>query len=343
MRLWVWVWCAAAAAEAAPRPYRTSRNRAAIPAADNAHRTIPAANNNETFVQYLNRTGGALAWKRRSRSGRLEELRCAAAAGGPPLEVATLGGSMTKGTGCGSAAECPWPARLAARAASDAESDASIARDARVRVHNLAVSGTCTGCVTATLPPRLDMTVPNVSVVLWDYGVNDADAHKAVYRQGRFKDLRVAAADVLLRELLSRDPPPVVVVIEGSGPVKAHAAAAEHYDLDVLAYHRAAAGAPAPLYHNCSWKPNVAHPLPTVHHALGDLVWWFLAARPTDCSRTTRANAPLPPPLASVAARAFFVTCAAPLDYYASLPPGEPSLGTVASTVGSAWRVRRVS
>jgi|TARA_B100000530_G_scaffold284335_1_gene198630 hypothetical protein len=51
----------------------------------------------------------------------------------------------------------------------------------------------------------------------------------------------------------------------------------------------------------------------------------------------------LPPPLASVAARAFFVTCAAPLDYYASLPPGEPSLGTVASTVGSAWRVRRVS
>ena len=342
MRLWAWVWCAAAA-EAALRPYRTSRNRAAIPAADNAHRTIPAANNNETFVQYLNRTGGALAWKRRSRSGRLEELRCAAAAGGPPLEVATLGGSMTKGTGCGRVAECPWPARLAARAASDAESDASIARDAGVRVHNLAVSGTCTGCVTATLPPRLDMTVPNVSVVLWDYGVNDADAHKAVYRQGRFKDLRVAAADVLLRELLSRDPPPVVVVIEGSGPVKAHAAAAEHYDLDVLAYHRAAAGAPAPLHHNCSWKPNVAHPPPTVHHALGDLVWWFLAARPTDCSRTTRANAPLPPPLASVAARAFFVTCAAPLDYYASLPPGEPSLGTVASTVGSAWRVRRVS
>ena len=60
---------------------------------------------------------------------------------------------------------------------------------------------------------------PNVSVVLWDYGVNDADAHKAVYRQGRFKDLRVAAADVLLRELLSRDAPAVVVVMEGSGPV----------------------------------------------------------------------------------------------------------------------------
>jgi len=291
---------------------------------------------NVSFVQYLSQAGGALAWRRRSTSSRLEELRCAAAAGGPPLEVVAIGGSMTKGTGCGRIAGCPWPARLAARAA--------VARDsgARIRIHNLAVSGTCTGCVTASLPLRLDMNVPNVSVVLWDYGVNDADSHKAVYRQGRFKDLRRAAADVFLRGLLSRVPPPAVVVIEGSGLVTPHAAAAEHYDLDILAYHKMTARVPAPLRHNCSWKANQAHPPPTVHHALGDLVWWFLAARPTDCSHTTRVETPLPAPLASVAERSMFVTCSAPLDYYASLPPGEPSLGTAASTVGSAWRVHRV-
>lgn len=126
---------------------------------------------------------------------------------------------------------------------------------------------------------------------------------------------------------------PAVVLVEGSGLVTPHAAAAEHYDLDILAYHKMAARAPAPLRHNCSWKANQAHPPPTVHHALGDLVWWFLAARPTDCSHTTRAETPLPAPLASVAERSMFVTCSAPLDYYASLPPGEPSLGTTASTV----------
>ena len=257
------------------------------------------------------RTGGALAWKRRSRSGRLEELRCAAAAGGPPLEVATLGGSMTKGTGCGRAAECPWPARPRRGRPATRRED-----DARVRVHNLAVSGTCTGCVTATLPPP-DMTVPNVSVVLWDYGA-DADAHKAVYRQGRFKDLRVAAADVLLRELLSRDPPPVVVVIEALGPSKR---TPQRQSTTTSTCDHRARQAPRPSPPQLLVETKCCSPT-TNRASRPRRVWWFLAARPTDVP--ARRAQTLPPPLTSVAASLRDVR-----DYYASLPPGEPSLGTV--------------
>ena len=93
-------------------------------------------------------------------------------------------------------------------------------------------------------------------MVLWDYGVNDADAHKGVYHQGRYNDLRKAAAEVFMKELRSLPNPPVVVLVEGRQPVAAHLAVADRYDLHVISYHDATARAPGGLGKQITWGAN---------------------------------------------------------------------------------------
>jgi hypothetical protein len=98
-----------------------------------------------------------------------------------PMKVVVLGGSMTSGVGCQNATRrgCPWPNRLQMRL------DAALGGVRAVEVVNLAIAASCTGCVLSSVVPRVLAHAPDAALVIWDYSVNDADAHKAVYQQRR--------------------------------------------------------------------------------------------------------------------------------------------------------------
>lgn len=289
--------------------------------------------------------GAEAARVRKSAARRLDRVRCSAA----PLDVAVVGGSMTYGVLCnekaaagGAGLDCPWPLRVARRAATAARNGTQ-----RVVVHNLAISATCTGCVTAQIVPRLATLAPNASVVLFDYGINDEDAHKAVYHQGNFRDLRGAATEVFIREILSMDRPPVIVVIEGRAPVGAHRAVATGYDLDVISYNDAIRALPvtASYSQRIRWTNTkmMSHPPATVHTALGDLIYAILSTRPGDCDEISAAPPPLPKLLFPADQRAMFPTCGMPLAFLTSAPPGTTPAGAEAmlgapAAVGASWR-----
>ena len=98
-----------------------------------------------------------------------------------PTRVVVLGGSMTSGVGCQNVTRrgCPWPNRLQARL------DAARGGARAVEVVNLAIAASCTGCVLSSVVPRVLAHAPDAALIVWDYSVNDADAHKAVYQQRR--------------------------------------------------------------------------------------------------------------------------------------------------------------
>ena len=290
-------------------------------------------------------SGAGAGGCRKSAARRLDRVRCSAA----PLDVAVVGGSMTYGVLCnekaaagGAGLDCPWPLRVARRAATAAGNGTQ-----RVVVHNLAISATCTGCVTAQIVPRLAALAPNASVVLFDYGINDEDAHKAVYHQGNFRDLRGAATEVFIREILSMDRPPVIVVIEGRAPVGTHRAVATGYDLDVISYRDAIRALPvtASYSQRIRWTNTkmMSHPPATVHTALGDLIYAILSTRPGDCDEISAALPPLPKLLFPADQRAMFPTCGTPLAFLTSAPPGTTPAGAEAmlgapAAVGASWR-----
>jgi hypothetical protein len=62
---------------------------------------------------------------------------------------------------------------------------------------NLAIAASCTGCVLSSVVPRVLAHAPDAALIVWDYSVNDADAHKAVYQQRR--DSRCVGPSLVVR------------------------------------------------------------------------------------------------------------------------------------------------
>jgi hypothetical protein len=285
--------------------------------------------------------------------------------------IAVFGGSMTWGVGCDPkvAAGCPWPVRLQALLANETRP--------RVRVVNMALSATCTGCVLSSLGPRVWATAPDVSLVVWDYSANDKDLHKAAYHRGTKSDLRVAAGEAFVRLMSCLPSRPAVLLVESNARVAAHMTVARHYRVSTLEYHMVSKAVNVPPL--LEWKgargSAEVHPPWPVHHALAELVawWWRRPHGPSLAQRrrtfasverarleTLRARSPkpsekydarhfeekhyhdceaaFPRALTPPADRAIFRTCVQPLTMVSSGGEGlNATIEAAATAAGASW------